>query len=109
MKDRIFIKVRDYYELILIKDIIYIEAAGPNTMLYTVNRRLTTSCNLQVLLTKINRAEIVRIHRSYAVNLNWIIALNLRSLRIKGALKKNVPLPISKKYQKSVQSKVTVI
>ncbi len=61
--------------LIKISDIIYLEAQGSYTAVYTsTGKELLITKNLSSTLTEINSVDFVRIHRSYVVNLKHIVS-----------------------------------
>ncbi len=72
MNDYIFVKNNYVFVKIRLEDILYAEADNNYVQLVTTEKKLLLRLSLSQLLEKINYRSMVRIHRSYAVNINMI-------------------------------------
>jgi two-component system, response regulator PdtaR len=95
--DMVFIKGNDnYYNRVHIHDILYVKADGSGIMIYTANgRAYFNSSSLSSFITQFRHPDIVRIHRSYAVNIKHVISRGKKMVKMgNGDI-----LPISSTYQ----------
>lgn len=74
MNDYIFVKNNYVFVKIKLDDILYAEADNNYVQLVTTDKKLLLRLSLGQLLEKINYKSMVRIHRSYAVNINVIMS-----------------------------------
>ncbi len=95
--DSIFIKVINQYKKIKLTDILYLEAAGSYSKIFTTNEELLVSYNLSHFESMIQNAIFKRIHRSYIININYVNGLESNSVIIN-----NKNIPVSKQYFKEV-------
>lgn len=68
----VFIRKNDRHLRLLIQDIQYIEAAGSYLLLVTSKEQFSLSQNLSHFMRKNAIPELVRIHRSYVVNIGKV-------------------------------------
>lgn len=96
-----FVKGSDRYEKIYEKDIAYLQASGTYCVISTTTKEYTISANLKSFLQQINSKELIRCHRSYAVNISRIHAFDDMSLFV---LKDQEihDIPMSNKYKNDV-------
>lgn len=94
MNDYIFLKNNYVFVKIRLPDLLYIEADNNYVNVITVDKKIVLRLSLSQLLEKINYKPLVRIHRSYAVNLNAIQSFNDQEVQISKA-----ELPIGRNYK----------
>jgi DNA-binding LytR/AlgR family response regulator len=70
LEDSIFVKTNLQFVKIALQDILYLEADNNYVQLYTPERKFALRVSLAQLLEKIQFRKLVRIHRSYAVNID---------------------------------------
>ncbi|HWB92489.1 MAG TPA: response regulator transcription factor, partial [Puia sp.] len=70
LEDSIFVKNNVQFVKIALQDILYLEADNNYVQLYTPERKFALRVSLGQLLEKIQCKKLVRIHRSYAVNID---------------------------------------
>jgi two-component system, response regulator PdtaR len=70
LEDSIFVKTNLQFVKIALPDILYLEADNNYVQLYTPERKFALRVSLGQLLEKIQFRKLVRIHRSYAVNID---------------------------------------
>lgn len=70
LEDSIFVKNNVQFVKIALQDILYLEADNNYVQLYTSERKFALRVSLGQLLEKIQFKKLVRIHRSYAVNID---------------------------------------
>ena len=65
----LFIRKNERHQRIKVKDIQYIHAAGSYLEIVTLHEKFSVSQNLSQFVRKNSIAALVRVHRSYIVNL----------------------------------------
>lgn len=80
--DAVFIKHNYQFVKIGLNDIEYLEADGAYTTLVTLTHRYALRLTISLLLTRLNFPRLVRIHRSYAINLNRISTFTEREVSL---------------------------
>jgi DNA-binding LytR/AlgR family response regulator len=73
---------------------LYIEADNNYTSIITTDKKFLLRLSLNQLLDKINYKALVRVHRSYAVNINAIQSFNEQEVEIN-----QQHLPIGRNYK----------
>ncbi|WP_315820541.1 LytTR family DNA-binding domain-containing protein [Paraflavitalea speifideaquila] len=96
MNDYIFVKNNYVFVKIKLADLLYMEADNNYVHVITLDRKLVLRLSLSQLLEKINYKPLVRIHRSYAVNINAIQSFNDQEVQINKA-----GLPIGRNYKEA--------
>ena len=94
LNDCIFVKSNYAFVKIRLADILYIEAENNYVQLVTAEKKLLLRLALSQLLEKIHFKPLVRIHRSFAVNMNAI-----QSFTDQEILVNKTPLPIGRSYK----------
>lgn len=69
LSDRIFVRHRDKMMKIMVADILYIEADRNYSRIFTCGKEYLLSTTLKTIEEKLARHLLVRIHRSYIINL----------------------------------------
>ncbi len=75
-KDYVFVKDRTKYVRIEIADIVWVEALGPNVKIYTSETVAVLAANLSSFTRQVSNPVLQRVHRSYVVNVDKIIAFD---------------------------------
>ncbi len=78
--DAVFIKHKYQFVKISLDDIDYIEADGSYTTLVTSGHRYALRLTISHVLDRLSFPRLIRIHRSYAVNLNRVGTFNEREV-----------------------------
>jgi DNA-binding LytR/AlgR family response regulator len=94
MNDYIFVKNNYNFVKIKLSDLLYIEADNNYVNVITQEKKLVLRLSLSQLLDKINYKPLVRIHRSYAVNIDAIHSFNDQEVQIN-----KIELPIGRNYK----------
>lgn len=95
-----FISVRSNYKLhkIVLEDILFIQALDNYVVISMKSgQKLTVQTPLKEMLLKLPGSKLVRIHRSYIVNLIYIKTFNLKTVHINGNA-----LPVGEKYKENL-------
>ena len=98
--DCFFIKEGHNQTKLKLYDIIYLEALKDYTKIVSVNKNHLVLFSIGNLLKESQFKSFVRIHRSYAVQRNYINSIRTNNL----VLQNNVILPIGEKYKTNVDS-----
>ncbi|MVM35383.1 response regulator [Spirosoma sp. HMF4905] len=72
INDYLFIKQNYQFVKVSLNDLLYLEADNIYTTLFTTSRKYILRLTLSGILERINQPEFIRIHRSYAVNINKV-------------------------------------
>lgn len=83
--------------LILLNEIYYLEASGAYVIIHGKSGKFTQRITLKKILEKVDSPGFVRIHRSYAVNEDFVTELATTQLVCAGVL-----LPISDSYKEDL-------
>jgi len=94
LTDYIFIKQNYRFIKIRMADILYASADDNYVHLHTVDKKYSLRISLSQLIDRINRPWLVRIHRSYAINLQAIQSFTEQEVIIN-----KEHLPISRNYK----------
>jgi DNA-binding LytR/AlgR family response regulator len=94
MDDHIFVKNNYAFVKLKLNDLLYMEAENNYTSIITPEKKFLVRLSLNQLLDKINYRSLVRIHRSYAVNINAIHSFNEQEIEIN-----QQQLPIGRNYK----------
>ncbi len=94
MKEFIFIKQNYKFIKVALKEIWYAEAENNYIHLVSGERKYTLRLSLQQLEEKINYNRLVRIHRSYMVNIDAIRSFTDTEVQVE-----NTELPIGRSYR----------
>ncbi|HEY4147632.1 MAG TPA: LytTR family transcriptional regulator DNA-binding domain-containing protein [Chitinophagaceae bacterium] len=94
INDCIFVKQNYAFVKIRMADILYIETENNYVQLVTPEKKLLLRLSLGQLLEKIKYKPLVRIHRSFAVNIQAIQSFTDQEVTIN-----KIPLPIGRSYK----------
>jgi DNA-binding LytR/AlgR family response regulator len=97
----IFIRTNGKFKKILSENVLYVEASGSYIHFQTVSERFTLSQNLSHFQKRTPLPCLVRIHRSYVVNINKIDSFEDSHVFIQKS-----KLPISDLYKKEFLSRI---
>jgi len=101
-KGYFFIRIKDRYEKIYANDISFVMAAGSYTKIYTSERDHTISAGMKNFLKQLETNDIVRCHRSYAVNIHKVKAFDDMGLFVLQG-KEVHSVPVSGQYKAILQ------
>lgn len=96
MNDCIFVKQNYQFVKIKLSDILYVESDNNYTHLITFDKKIALRISLNQLLEKIIFTDLVRIHRSYAVNMHAVQSFTEQDVKVGKA-----ELPIGKQYKET--------
>jgi DNA-binding LytR/AlgR family response regulator len=94
INDHLFVKQNYQFVKINVGDLLYLEADNVYTTLVTTNRKYVIRLTLSGILERMNLPSLVRIHRSYAVNIHKVDSFNDAELNIG-----TQSLPLSRSYK----------
>ena len=100
LEDSIFVKNNVQFVKIALQDILYLEADNNYVQLYTPERKFALRVSLAQLLEKIQFKKLVRIHRSYAVNIDRMSSFSDGEVWIG-----KVSLPLGRNYREEFLNK----
>lgn len=94
LQEFIFIKQQYRFVKFRLADLIYVEADNNYVNLHTSQQKFTLRLSLTDLLERLRFNRLVRIHRSFAVNIDMIISFDDQFIRTS-----NHELPIGRNYR----------
>jgi len=94
IEDHLFIKQNYQFVKIDTAELLYLEADNVYTTLVTTNRKYVVRQTLSGILERMNLPSLVRVHRSYAVNIYKVDSFNDAELSIGTQL-----IPLSRSYK----------
>lgn len=97
----LFVKSKGKHKKICPNDILFVEAAGSYVNIQTLEERFTLTLNLGNFLKRNPIENILRVHRSYLVNMTKIDSFDESYLFIGGH-----KLPISESYKEEFMSRI---
>lgn len=92
--DAIFVKQQYKFIKVGLASICYLEANNNHTHIFTADKKYTLRNTLQQVLERLNNTQFIRVHRSYAVNINQVTSFN-ETLVVVG----EEEVPVSKNYK----------
>lgn len=96
--DFLFIKEEHKYVRVDVNDIVYLKASGSSTFVYSEGKKRVVSTCLSDLLMQFNHAHLIRIHRSFGVNINKITGF-MEGVVLVNYLGKEQKITLGKKYK----------
>jgi len=102
ISDYFFIKNSNKYNRLQLSDILWVEALGANVKIITNESTYTLSANLSSFFRKVPDEKLLRIHRSYAINLDKVQSFQSGSVFIFYKNKEH-EIPIGKTYRDQIQ------
>ncbi len=104
MDNFLFIKQNHKHLRIDIRDILFIKADGSYLIVVTSNAQFSLAQNLSQFLKRNKFTSLLRIHRSYIVNLDYINSFDHRFAYVG-----NEQIPIGDIYRMALLKRVTTI
>ena len=93
-EETVFVKNNHLYEKVTIPDILWIEGSGAYCKLNTIKKELLLCINLSTFQKLVKVPYIIRVHRSFIINLHKIDAFEADYVHINGQL-----IPLGPKYK----------
>lgn len=101
IKDAIFIREGSCFQKVKFTDIFYLESEHVYVQVHTKDKKYLVRSSMQQFLEYFNPEKMVRIHRSYAINMELVQTLHTDHVITNG-----VELPVSKNYRDDLFSRV---
>jgi len=96
-QDSIFVKKGDFHRKVMLEDVQYIQADGSYCIVFTKEDKFTFSFNLNHFQQQVSSEHLLRVHRSYIVNINNVDGFDKSSLLIGKEI-----IPVSSAYKDAV-------
>ncbi|MGB0521830.1 MAG: LytR/AlgR family response regulator transcription factor [Flammeovirgaceae bacterium] len=97
IKDSLFLKKDHFFERVLFKNILWIEAESNYTVIHTNNGKFMYATLLHKIEERLPSNQFLRVHRSYVINMHVVTGYIKNMLYIK-----DKTFPVSKRYAKAV-------
>ena len=105
-KDIIFVKSNSKLVKVRTKDIYFVEALKDYVVINTQNARYTIHSTMKDIEKKLSPTEFVRVHRSFIVRIDKIVAIESPNLLLEDEKK---PIPIGGSYKDELTKKINTI
>lgn len=92
--DHLFVRHKGRFEKIPQADILWVEADESYSQIHTEDRTYTVTFKLKVMEERLSHAKLIRVHRSYIVNIDKVTAIEENTLLIG-----DQAIPVSKSYR----------
>ncbi len=96
-KDSLFLKDGDIFHKVLVQDILYLESDNIYLSIYTAKKKYVVRRKLDDFIAEYAVNIFLRIHRSYAINLNHLETINSLSVNVGG-----MEVPLQKPYKQKL-------
>lgn len=104
LSDRIFIRFKERMVKVFLSDILYIEAERSYCRIHTNDKEYLITLPLKAFSERLDAIHILRVHRSYMVNLSKVDELAEDYLLVKKKM-----IPVSKNYREEVVKRLRMI
>ncbi len=103
VEEEIVLELKNGYETerLALKELVYLKAEGNYVEIYLESKKIVIRNTLELLLQEIKNEKIVRIHRSYAINMSKVKKHSNSEVMLD-----KITLPISRSYVLDFKSKV---
>lgn len=99
-----FVKSRGRYEKIGFEDILWVEADDTYSRVQTKEKQYMVSYTLKSMVERLEHPDIIRVHRSFMVNVSHVEAIEDFTLIIGNKL-----VPVSKSYRPTVMPRFSML
>lgn len=104
--DFVFVKSKGKLSKLNIKDIYYIEALKDYVIINTSDARYTVHSTMKEIEAKMKNSELVRVHRSFIVQLDKVIAIDYPNLILENNKKL---IPIGRSYRDELNKRIRLV
>jgi len=95
--DHVFLKEGGMFKKIAVSLILYVESDNVYLSLYTADTKYLVRTQLDHFAEAYKKANLVRVHRSYAVNLSYVEKINNQMVMVGGK-----EIPLGKAYKQGL-------
>lgn len=100
-EDSFFVKSEHAYQKIVIEDLLFVKGEGSYTKVQMKNERIVLRATMKDFEFLENRKEMLRVHRSYYVNLKYIDSIHSKYLTIQ-----EYEVPLSKETKELLLNRI---
>lgn len=104
--ESIFIKSNARLVKVTLKDLVLVEALKDYAIIHTINGKFTVHATMKELEEKLSGNEFFRVHRSFIVRIDRIVAIEQGNLIVEGI--KN-PVPVGGSYKDELQERINML
>jgi DNA-binding LytR/AlgR family response regulator len=104
MGDAVFVRDGDRHVRLPMSGILFMEADDNSTHVHTSQRRYTVPRMLKEVLEELPQGRVERVHRSYAVNLDRVMAVSDNGLHVGDRW-----LPIGRSFRPEVMKRLRLL
>lgn len=94
VKDSLFIKQGQKYQKVRASEIVYVESSDVYVNIHTRNAKYLVRNSIQNFIATLHAKNLLRVHKSYAVNVELIETISMESITINGA-----EIPVGRSYR----------
>lgn len=104
LSDSLFIKQNHFFKKIPYSSVTLLESDHVYVIVHTIEGdKYTVRSSMQTMLDDADRSNFFRVHRSYAVNLAHVEAINSTVIQVNG-----MDIPVAKTYRDDLLSKINI-
>jgi DNA-binding LytR/AlgR family response regulator len=103
-KDFIFIKDGNAFQKVLLKNIMVVESDHVYVQLHTTDKSFVIRTKLEDFMSDYPQLQLVRVHRSYAINLTYLDSIDQLHVTVGGRT-----IPLSKSHRQDLLNLVDMI
>lgn len=103
VKDFLFIKEGQYFSKVSYSDILYLSSDHVYVTVHTVSKKYLVRASMQEYLERFDPLKFVRVHRSYAVNMDRVEKINTAYVVLNGE-----QVPMSKSYREDIMGLLNI-
>ncbi len=100
----VFIRVERTFQKVYTRDIYYIQALSDYIRVHTTDKTYITHSTMQQILDKLPVLQFIRVHRSYIIRIECIVALQEGFVMVNKKL-----IPIGRSYKKRLEERLTIV
>jgi DNA-binding LytR/AlgR family response regulator len=90
--DFIFFKSERKFIKVFYNDLIFVKAMKDYVIIYTTSTKHITAMNIKVLQEQLPEDKFVRVSKSHVINLDFILAIDIDGITLKGMEQEVIPL-----------------
>lgn len=101
LKDILFIKEKELFYKVNVNDILYVESENVYLNIFTAKKNFLSRTKLDDFINDFTDGQFMRVHRSYAINLKHLEAVNSLTVTVAGK-----EIPVHSTYRQELLQKI---
>lgn len=101
IKDAVFVKDQNHFIKVAVNDLLWMKSEGNYLELHLSDKRIVIRSSLKDFMDLLSNPKFFRIHKSYAINLDKLVAINSASVSVDESV-----LPVGRNYRDDLLNKL---